>query len=414
MDNITAAKPLRELINETADYMKESGYADGTINCYKAIWNKLILYSSEQNYNRKVALKFLQDNYDIPEEILSSSKEHLNRKKRGALRSINVLDDFYQNSSVSFRYFRDNDSRRIGDVPEEVHDLFYKNYLQYFKSRNPSVSWEKSTTLGLGSFLRHVYSCGIDSPTDISADSIFSYIKATEGWGNPLKATRYKQVSFYLQWAAKKGVTSKDYSHLFPTIKRNPPRLPQIWSNDDIEKILGAIDTSNPVGKRNYAIFLIAARTSLRICDVVGMRFSSINWRKKGFMISQYKTTELVSIPMSREIVDAMVDYLKFGRPKSESDYVFLSQTYPYKPLGHHNNLYPELSKYLTRSGVKFDEGKRVGPHTFRHSATTNMLTNGAELQDVSMIDGHTDIESTKTYVRTNHKQLSLCAIEPN
>jgi integrase len=413
MGDVSLAKSLRELIDETAKYMKESGYAEGTINCYKAIWNKLIRYSPDHDYDRKIALLFLQDIFGLSEEILQSSQNQLDRKKRGALRSINVLEDYYYNGSISFRYYRDNDPRRIGDVPESVHDLFYKNYLSYFKSRNPSASWENSTILGLGSFLRHVYSCGIDNPTDISADTVFSFIKATEQWGNPLKATRYKQISFYLQWAAKRGVLSKDYSPLFPAIKRNPPRLPQIWSNDDIEKILGVIDTSNPVGKRNYAVFLIAARTSLRICDVVGMRFSSINWRKKGFMISQYKTTELVSIPMSREIVDALVDYLKFGRPKSDSDYVFLSQRYPYAPLGYHNNFYSAMKQYLTKSGVKYDEGKRIGAHTFRHSATTNMLNNGAELQDVSMIDGHTNIESTKTYVRTNHKQLSLCAIEP-
>lgn len=407
------SKTLQELINNTANHMKESGYANGTINCYKAIWNKLIKYSPVQYYDRKVALLFLQEQYGLSGETLQSSKEQLDRTKRGALRIINSLEDFYKTGSISFRYFRDNDPRRIGDVPEEIHDLFYTDYLHYFKTRHPSLSWEKSTVLGLGRFLRHVYSCGIDNPAAIAADTILSYIKATERWGNPVKATRYKQVGFYLQWAAKKNIIKKDYSHLLPKVKRNPPRLPQIWTNEDIEKILGVIDTSNPVGKRNYAIFLITARTTLRICDVVGLRFSSINWRKKCFMISQYKTTQLNSIPMSREIVDALVDYLKHGRPKVESDYVFLSQIYPYDSLDHHNNLYPELKRYLTRSGVSFDKERRIGPHSFRHSGTTNMLTKGAGLQDVSMIDGHANIESTKTYVRTNHKQLSLCAIEP-
>lgn len=413
MKSETSIKLLRELVDETTNYMKESGYADGTVGCYKAVWNKLIQYSTVQYYDRRIALQFLQDNYNISEESLQSSREPLDKKKRGALRSINVLEDFRLNGSISFRYYRDNDPKRIGDVPEEIHALFYEDYFRYFKTRHPSLSWEKSTILGLGSFLRHVYSCGIDNPADISGDVIFSYINATERWSNPLKATRYKQVSYYLRWAEKKKIIAKDYSPLFPVIKRNPPRLPQIWSNEDISKILAVIDTSNPVGKRNYTIFLITARTSLRICDVVGLRFTSINWRKKAFMISQYKTTELVSVPMSREIVDALVDYLKFGRPKSDSEYVFLSHRYPYTPLGYHNNFYPELKKYLTRSGVKYDGAKRIGPHTFRHSGTNNMLTNGAGLHDVSMIDGHANIESTKPYVRTNHRQLSLCAIEP-
>lgn len=413
MIDSNSKQSLQDLIDHTAAHMKESGYANGTIHGYKAIWNKLIRYSPEPYYDRKVALQFLREQYNLSEEILQNSEEHLDRKKRGALRSINVLEDYYQNNSVSFRYYRDNDPKRIGDVPEEIYDLFYADYLQYFMTKHPSISWKKSTILGLGTFLRHVYSCGVDDPADIVSDTIFSYLKFSERWGNQKKRTRYKQVGFYLQWAAKRKIITKDYSSLLPAIKINPPRLPQIWSYDDVDKILGAIDTCNPVGKRNYAIFLIAARTSLRICDVVGLCFSSINWRKKSITISQYKTNELVSIPMSREIVEALIDYLKNGRPKNDSDYVFLSHNYPYSPLGHHNNLYSELMKYLRRSGVQYDKGKRIGPHTFRYSGTTNMLSNGAELQDVSMIDGHANIESTKPYVRTNQKMLSLCAIEP-
>lgn len=406
-------KLLSDLVDELLAYMKETGYSEGTILCYKVMCNKLIHYSSTEYYDRNSALHFLQDQYDLTEEMLQSSKVHLDKKKRQALRVVNALEDFYQNHSLSFRYYRDNDPNRIGDVPEKIHSVFYADYLCYFKTRHPSLSWEKSTVLGLGSFLRHVYSYGINKPAEINSNAVFSYLAATEHWGNTLKATRYKQVGFYLQWAFKKGFIDQDYSLLLPTVKRSPKHLPQIWSNEDIEKILGAIDTKNPVGKRNYAIFLIAARTSLRICDVVGLCFSSINWRKKCFMISQNKTSTLVTIPISREIVDALIDYLRYGRPKVESEYVFLSQHYPHKPLDHHNNLYPELKKYLVRSGVKFDEGKRVGAHTFRYSGTTNMLTNGAELQEISMIDGHANIESTKIYVCINHRQLSLCAIEP-
>ena len=55
MDDAIIAKPLQELIDETANHMKESGYAEGTINCYKVIWNKLIRYSPIHDYDRKVS-----------------------------------------------------------------------------------------------------------------------------------------------------------------------------------------------------------------------------------------------------------------------------------------------------------------------------------------------------------------------
>lgn len=75
------------------------------------------------------------------------------------------------------------------------------------------------------------------------------------------------------------GITKQDYSLQLPEFKRTPAKLPQTWSKEEIEQILAAIDTENPTGKRNYAMFLLMARTGLRISDVVSLRFSNIDWK---------------------------------------------------------------------------------------------------------------------------------------
>lgn len=405
---------LADLIAETEKYMISVNYAVGTISIYKSIWNKLLSFAEIEYYDRSVALQFLDKTYYINDQLLSSSKNRLPKKQRAALRAINVLEDFFQNQCISYRYYRGYDPKRIGSVPETIYDVFFAEYMVHFKSQSPSKSWEKSTILGLGIFLKFLYQMEIKSLQEIDKNAIIAFIDYTEKWANPLKSCRYKQVSLYLQWQEQKGNISGGLSRLFPKVKRNPPKLPQIWTNDEIQAILNSIDRSNPVGKRNYAIFLIAARTTLRISDVVTLSFSEIEWRKKCLCICQNKTNEIVTLPINREIVDALIDYIKNGRPDYECEYVFISHNHPYHPLAYHNNFYPEFKKYLRRAGVTITNERRTGAHTLRHSGTTNMITAGADLENVSMIEGHTNIDTTKTYIRTNTSQLMLCAIEPD
>ncbi|MCC2193107.1 tyrosine-type recombinase/integrase [Gemmiger formicilis] len=127
--------------------------------------------------------------------------------------------------------------------------------------------------------------------------------------------------------------------------------MPQVWSPEEIDKILAVIDTANPVGRRNYAIFLLLARTGLRISDVLGLKFSNINWKENCISLSQQKTGNALSLPLSKELGMAIISYLQDGRPQSSSAFIFLSHNAPFQPLGEHNNFNPEFHKYLRRAG---------------------------------------------------------------
>ena len=124
-----------------------------------------------------------------------------------------------------------------------------------------------------------------------------------------------RQVAVYLHWLYQHGITKQDYSLRLPEFKRTPAKLPQTWSKEEIEQILAAIDTENPTGKRNYAMFLLMARTGLRISDVVSLRFSNIDWKNSTISLSQQKTGNNLGLPLSKELGMAIISYLKDGRP---------------------------------------------------------------------------------------------------
>lgn len=98
--------------------------------------------------------------------------------------------------------------------------------------------------------------------------------------------------------------------------------------------------------------FLLLARTGLRISDVLGLKFSNINWKENCISLSQQKTGNALSLPLSKELGMAIISYLQDGRPQSSSAFIFLSHNAPFQPLGEHNNFNPEFHKYLRRAGI--------------------------------------------------------------
>lgn len=172
------------------------------------------------------------------------------------------------------------------------------------------------------------------------------------------------------------------------------------------------IDTASPIGKRNYAIFLLLARTGLRISDVILLRFENIDWRKNCIRITQYKTGKPLSIPLSAEIGEAIIAYLKYGRPSSEESAIFLSHNAPFQPLNHHNNFNSEIRKYMRLAGIDFTAKRHSGVHTLRSSFATNILKQGASLDNISQILGHSDINVATSYLRVDPEHLRICALE--
>ena len=171
------------------------------------------------------------------------------------------------------------------------------------------------------------------------------------------------------------------------------------------------IDTESPTGKRNYAMFLLMARTGLRVSDIVSLKFSNIDWKNNSISLVQQKTGNNLGLPLSKELGMAIISYLRNGRPQSTSDFIFIRHIAPYGALDCHNNFNPELRKYMRRAGITLFSERHAGVHTFRHSFATNMLKAETSLQDISQILGHSDINVTETYLRVDVEQLRLCAL---
>lgn len=188
-------------------------------------------------------------------------------------------------------------------------------------------------------------------------------------------------------------------------------RLPNIWTPDAVKRILSVIDRGNPIGKRDYAILMLVTHLGLRDSDVQNLKFENLHWREQCIRLTQTKTGRSLELPLTAEIGEAIIDYLKYGRPKQDTtDYVFIRHMAPY---GKCKNYYHVMRSHLRRAGIPFDSTKPHGLHTLRHTLATRLLELEIPLQTISEILGHANSNSTKVYLQVDLNALRQCALNP-
>jgi len=212
----------------------------------------------------------------------------------------------------------------------------------------------------------------------------------------------------FLAYLFETGITKANLSVCVPKAPR-PQSLPSVYSGEEVAQLLQSVDRSNSLGKRDYAIMMLAAHVGLRSSDIVNLTFRDVDYAAKTIKIIQAKTSRPVTLVMNGDVEKAITDYVNNGRPQSSSDKVFLGSQAPYSPLSAGSG-YAVAHKYFSQAGVA-PMGRKRGPHALRTSYATALIARGVPYAVVQEALGHEDPESAKHYVRVDVKRLKECAI---
>ena len=105
---------------------------------------------------------------------------------------------------------------------------------------------------------------------------------------------------------------------------------------------------------------------------------------------------------------DAVVDYLKEGRPRTDTDTLFVRSRAPFRAFASHCAVSVIVAQAMRRAGVTCPS--RGAAHVLRHSLATSMLRQGASLQDIATILRHRSIETTQIYAKVDVTALRQIA----
>ena len=204
------------------------------------------------------------------------------------------------------------------------------------------------------------------------------------------------------------GVTGRDLSVGVPSVSSARfDALPKALDDRTVDALLASCDRARPVGRRDYAILVMMLRLGLRAVEVSRLELDDIDWRAGEIDVSG-KGRRHDRLPLPADVGQALVDYLRFGRPSTPARAVFIAARGPATGTSmsaHSVSLVPRSA--CQRLGVA-----AVGGHRLRHTTATALLRSGATLHEVAEVLRQADAATTAMYARIDAASLAL-ALRP-
>jgi integrase/recombinase XerD len=212
----------------------------------------------------------------------------------------------------------------------------------------------------------------------------------------------------FLQYARYRGDIKLDLAAAVPTVANwSMTSIPRAIPLAQVDQLLASIDRHSAIGQRDYAILLLLARLGLRSSEVLLLELDDIDWEAGRFSV-RAKGGKRTELPLPTEVGKAMAEYLRYGRPASESRRVFLRGKAPIRGLLGQSAISSLVRNALKRAGISAPTN---GAHQFRHALATQMLRHGASLTEIGEVLGHRSPQTTKIYAKVDLDALRILAL---
>jgi integrase len=281
------------------------------------------------------------------------------------------------------------------------------------KRRNPLRSL-RHRLLDLRRFLHFLETRGIHTPADIDAAALSGFVGVLTHLRPKTLATTATHMRAFMHYLSVQGLACASLIDQVPKIRVVAgDRLPTVWTAEHLQALFAAVDRASPVGKRDYAILLLAARLGMRAGDIRDLRLEQLDWDHACIHLIQSKTGIPLDLPLPDDVAEALIDYLRYSRPQVSHREVFLRQRAPFEPFGRNNSMYQIITSYRRKAGIELPKRSSRGLHALRHTFASRMLEAGVSLDTIAGTLGHISPETTRLYLRIDVNALRCAALDP-
>lgn len=317
------------------------------------------------------------------------------------IRSIQVLDDYLNLGCIR--------KRTVVPVKHELYGeigVLMQKLIDHLHSLRRSSVTIKNYELYLNRFLSYLNRSGVYTLNEMREHHILEFVSTTEN--NKINIVSSLRVLF--RFWSENHLTDVDFENILKYYKWvKHEKIPSYFAADEVRVIEESVDRSSGVGKRNYAMILLASRLGLRASDIAQLQFSNLDWERNEIRLTQYKTGNPITLPLLSDVGNAIIDYLKYGRFKSESQHVFITCRAPYIPASK-STVCSAIRENISKSKVITD-GRHHGSHSLRHSLASCLLKNEVPMPVISEVLGHAKTDTTMKYLRIDLTSLVKCTL---
>ncbi|GAB4311912.1 MAG: site-specific tyrosine recombinase XerD [Bacteroidales bacterium] len=291
--------------------------------------------------------------------------------------------DSYLNGFV--KYLKIEKSLSANTIAAYRRDL--NKFIDFLEESHPALTPEQVTAQIVRDFIAGIHNQGAEAT---SQARILSSLRG------------------FFKYLILEEVTETDPMELIesPRLSR---KLPDVLSEEEIDKLIGAIDLSEPFGQRNKAIIEVLYGCGLRVSECCDLKISNLFFQE-GFIKVVGKGSKERLVPVGSKAIRSINLYIEGTRihqsiPEKYSDILFLNR---FGKRLSRVSLFQLIKSLAEKAGIR----KNISPHTLRHSFATHLVHRGADLRAVQQMLGHESITTTEIYTHLDREYLRKAILE--
>lgn len=395
---------LKDLIDKSYNALLECGLSHKTVygsNWY--IWNRLVReYGEDAIFEERMVYNYCLDYFN--KDIFNTPKNKLvpveRRYRIAFIYLINMNKDILPDK-FNYHYVR---NYKLSERCQRLLD----NYIQFSEQEGNSKITIRNKRMRIKFFMVH-------SDFDhLTKDSIVNYlIQRQKNMCKIAYSIDARLIRRFLLFCYENGELDKEILLACPARFRNTygKTIPSAFSVDEINQLLLSAKeyTREDNHLRNYSILCLLAYSGIRANDVRNLELSNIDWKENSIKFIQQKTKRIHVIPLIPEIGNPIVNYLLNERPKSDSNYLFLTENG--NQMKNTQQITSIINVYFSNSPIDL-RGRHFGAHALRHSVASNLINSDISAFSVANVLGHSNIDCVHIYAKVDVNGLRKCVLE--
>jgi len=397
------SEPLGHLLDNFCDNLLVQGFPRGTIRLHLSHVSHLNTWLADENWKWEEHLT--QDDVDA-----FYAAYRLQCRNRGPLESHLRVNRFSIN-----RFCKYLEGKSLFEARKETpcYETLLSGYLQWMKDYHYAAAG--TLKIRRSSLVKFLNSLGAKATSDgmgeLMPDGVESFfLDIADTLGNAARRSMQAALRTFLRFCFHKGFINLHLDEAVPTLRTYKlARVPLGVNESQAQTILQSVDCGTPVGRRDYAILTILHAYGVRGGQVRALKLSDIDWNNGQILFKATKNGKDSLLPLTREVGESILNYLREGRPACSCPEVFIKSRAPYRSLTQSGTLSAIVNRYITGADINVYS---KGSHVFRHAFATRKVAEGYSLKAVADVLGHRYLSTTFMYTKVDFNALSQVAME--